>query len=102
SPSAHLSGRLKQLNDITVFSVAYHGIGIGDNEIKLIFNKFYRVWNEDTRKTKGTGLGLYIVKTVLERHRAQIRVKDNLPSGSIFEVVFPLTSTVSLVAADRR
>lgn len=101
-PCAHVSVRLTQENDSVVFSVADHGIGIADNEKKLIFNKFYRVGSEDTRKTKGTGLGLYIVKTVLERHRAQIRVKDNLPSGSIFEVVFPLTSTVSLVAADRR
>jgi len=63
-------------------------VGIADNEKRLIFNKFYRVGNEDTRKTKGTGLGLYIVKTVLERHRAQISVKDNTPSGSIFEVIF--------------
>jgi len=55
---------------------------------KLIFNKFYRVGSEATRKTKGTGLGLYIVKTVLQKHNASIKVKDNTPSGSIFEVTF--------------
>lgn len=55
---------------------------------KLIFNKFYRVGSEATRKTKGTGLGLYIVKTVLQKHNATIRVKDNTPTGSIFEVIF--------------
>ena len=87
-PCAHVSVTLAQDNGNVVFSVADHGAGITDSEKKLIFNKFYRVGSEDTRKTKGTGLGLYIVKTVLERHRAQIKVKDNTPSGSIFEVIF--------------
>lgn len=71
-----------------LFSVTDHGQGIPDEEKKLIFNKFYRVGNESTRKTKGTGLGLYIVRTVLQKHNATIRVKDNTPTGSIFEVTF--------------
>jgi signal transduction histidine kinase len=68
--------------------VADHGIGIADAEKNRIFDKFYRVGSEDTRNTKGTGLGLYIVKEVLDKHEASIRVKDNDPSGSIFEVIF--------------
>ena len=68
--------------------VADHGIGIADHEKNRIFDKFYRVGSEDTRNTKGTGLGLYIVKEVLEKHQASIKVKDNRPVGSIFEVVF--------------
>ena len=68
--------------------VADHGIGIADQEKGRIFDKFYRVGSEDTRNTKGTGLGLYIVKEVLEKHQARIKVKDNRPVGSIFEVVF--------------
>lgn len=70
--------------------VADHGIGISDAEKSRIFDKFYRVGSEDTRNTKGTGLGLYIVKQVLDKHEASIRVKDNRPVGSIFEVVFGL------------
>jgi signal transduction histidine kinase len=70
--------------------VADHGIGISDMEKSRIFDKFYRVGSEDTRNTKGTGLGLYIVKQVLDKHEASIRVKDNRPVGSIFEVVFGL------------
>jgi len=68
--------------------VADHGIGIADNEKSRIFDKFYRVGSEDTRNTKGTGLGLYIVKEVLDKHEASIKVKDNEPTGSIFEIVF--------------
>jgi signal transduction histidine kinase len=71
--------------------VADHGIGIADAEKNRIFDKFYRVGSEDTRNTKGTGLGLYIVKEVLDKHEATIRVKDNRPAGSIFEVTFGLT-----------
>lgn len=71
-----------------VFSVADHGIGISDAEKSRIFDKFYRVGSEDTRKTKGTGLGLYIVKHVLDKHQAIIKVKSNHPSGTNFEVTF--------------
>jgi signal transduction histidine kinase len=62
--------------------VADHGIGIADNEKNRIFDRFYRVGNEDTRNTKGTGLGLFIVKQVLDKHEATIKVKDNRPAGS--------------------
>ena len=71
--------------------VADHGIGIADEEKGRIFDRFYRVGSEDTRNTKGTGLGLFIVKQVLDKHEATIRVKDNRPAGSVFEVVFGLT-----------
>lgn len=70
------------------FYVADHGIGIADAEKNRIFDRFYRVGSEDTRNTKGTGLGLYIVKHVLDKHEASIKVKDNKPVGSVFEVVF--------------
>ena len=68
--------------------VADHGIGIADAEKPRIFDRFYRVGSEETRNTKGTGLGLYIVKEVLNQHEASISVKDNDPTGSVFEVVF--------------
>ncbi|CDS99530.1 MULTISPECIES: sensor histidine kinase [Sphingobacterium] len=87
-PCANVVVKLTNEAQGIIFSVSDHGIGISDAEKKLIFNKFYRVGSEATRKTKGTGLGLYIVKTVLQKHNASIKVKDNTPSGSIFEVTF--------------
>lgn len=93
-PCASVAVTLKPIeNGGILFSVADFGKGIPDEEKKLIFNKFYRVGNESTRETKGTGLGLYIVKTVLQKHRAQIQVKDNLPNGSVFEVIFDQYAT---------
>jgi len=80
--------RLYSRDSKIFLEVADHGIGIADAEKNRIFDRFYRVGSEETRNTKGTGLGLYIVKEVLDKHEASISVKDNEPQGSIFEVVF--------------
>jgi signal transduction histidine kinase len=72
-----------------------NGIGISDSEKNEIFTKFYRVGNEETRRTKGTGLGLFIVKHVVDLHHGKIEVRDNDPKGTIFEVSIPsLKSTI--------
>jgi two-component system, OmpR family, phosphate regulon sensor histidine kinase PhoR len=72
-----------------IFSVADLGSGVPESEKSRIFNKFYRVGNEDTRKTKGTGLGLFIVKHIVNYHSGEIKVLDNHPSGAIFRVTLP-------------
>jgi len=87
-PCAEVNVKLFRKDGQVYLMVADQGIGIADNEKNRIFDKFYRVGSEDTRNTKGTGLGLYIVKQVLDKHEASIRVKDNIPEGSVFEVVF--------------
>jgi signal transduction histidine kinase len=87
-PCETVGVKLFRKDDKVFLQVADHGIGIPDVEKSRIFDKFYRVGSENTRNTKGTGLGLYIVKEVLDKHEASIKVKDNRPVGSIFEVVF--------------
>lgn len=64
------------------------GQGIADEEKKKVFDKFYRVGNEQTRKTQGTGLGLYICKKIAQSHGAEITITDNAPQGSNFTVTF--------------
>jgi signal transduction histidine kinase len=71
-----------------VMRVSDTGIGIPDEEKENIFDMFYRVGNEEMRKSKGTGLGLYIVKNVAALHNGKVFVKDNNPQGTIFEVIF--------------
>lgn len=87
-PCAEVLVKVFSNNGIVHFIVADQGIGISDPEKSRIFEKFYRVGSEDTRKTKGTGLGLFIVKQVLDKHQATIKVKNNHPSGTVFEVIF--------------
>ncbi len=66
--------------------VADHGQGIPDNEKQAVFDKFYRIGNEETRQTTGTGLGLYIVQQVVRAHGGSIRVTDNQPKGTVFHI----------------
>jgi len=73
-----------------IFSVADHGIGIKIQDRKKIFDRFYRVGDEDTRKTKGTGLGLYIVKKIIDKNDGTIRIENNKPNGTIFIVTLPI------------
>ena len=87
-PCAEIYVKLYKTDGYVHFSVVDSGIGINDQEKSRIFDKFYRVGSEDTRKTKGTGLGLFIVKQVLDKHQASIKVKNNQPSGTVFEVIF--------------
>lgn len=65
-----------------------NGQGIPNSEKEKIFQRFYRVGNEEVRKTEGTGLGLYIVKTLVEKMGGVIKVIDNSPKGSIFVIQF--------------
>ncbi len=87
-PCAEVAVELCQIDGKPVLTVSDKGLGIPDGEKMLIFDKFYRVGDENVRKSKGTGLGLFIVKEVLQNHDADISVKDNVPQGAIFEVTF--------------
>lgn len=79
-----------QKKDNIQLSIADQGIGIPESEKNKVFSKFYRVGNENTRKTKGTGLGLYLSQKIAADHHTQIRIKDNQPAGSIFTIEFPI------------
>ena len=80
-------GISKENNNVKL-SIKDKGVGILDAEKLKIFQKFYRIGNENTRNSKGTGLGLYIVKKIVTLYKYDISVKNNSPKGSIFEVLF--------------
>lgn len=77
---------LRSENGRTTLTVSDHGFGIPENEKKRVFEKFYRIGNEETRRAKGTGLGLYIVQKIVEAHNGKIEVTDNRPNGTVFKV----------------
>jgi signal transduction histidine kinase/CheY-like chemotaxis protein len=72
--------------------IAVHdrGIGIPAGEMKFLFERFTRASNAKRSKIKGTGLGLYFAKTLVERHGGNIQVQSALGEGSTFTVVLPL------------
>jgi signal transduction histidine kinase len=70
-------------------TVCDEGPGIPMEDRERIFEKFYRSGNEGTRSAKGTGLGLYIVKRLVQQLGGGITVKDRRPHGSIFAASFP-------------
>jgi two-component system phosphate regulon sensor histidine kinase PhoR len=80
---------LKKNNEALYLSIADHGPGISDKEKGNVFGRFYRIGNEETRSTKGTGLGLYIVHSLVEAQEWSIRILDNKDGGSIFEIIIP-------------
>lgn len=83
-----LSVSLQQTEGQIILDVADQGPGIPDKEKKKIFERFYRVGNESTRTTKGTGLGLYLCERIAQDHHAHIKVKDNAPKGTVFTIIF--------------
>lgn len=71
-------------------AVEDEGSGVPARERDRIFRKFYRIGNEDTRKTKGTGLGLHLVSRITALHGGIVSVKDGTKKGARFEVFFPI------------
>lgn len=66
-----------------------NGIGISDEDRKMIYDKFYRVSHGLVHNTKGTGLGLTIVEHIIQAHAGKIELKSKLNEGSSFKLIFP-------------
>ncbi|MEL6718567.1 MAG: HAMP domain-containing sensor histidine kinase [Bacteroidota bacterium] len=88
--AARIHTKMQQVDNHIEITISDQGIGISDKEKKLVFQKFYRVGSEDTRSTKGTGLGLYIVHEIVRAHNGTIRILDNEPKGTIMDLRLPL------------
>lgn len=82
--------RLQRRKKQAVLEVIDQGLGIPESERKKIFQKFYRIGNEETRQHKGTGLGLFLTHQIVQSLKGKILIRHNLPTGSVFELIFPL------------
>jgi two-component system, OmpR family, phosphate regulon sensor histidine kinase PhoR len=78
-----------------VLTVTDTGIGIPEDELELLFGRFYRTTTSQEQAIQGTGLGLSISKTIVERHGGSIAVRSRQDVGSTFEVRLPLTDARS-------
>lgn len=75
-------------------SISDFGPGIPIKERKNIFRMFYRIGDEKTRQSSGTGLGLFLVSRILRQHSAIITVNDNIPCGTTFNIIFKDTASL--------
>lgn len=88
-PGGILSVRLYREEDNAVLQVSDTGAGIPEDALSHIFERFYRVDKARSRATGGSGLGLSIVRTIVQRNRGEIQVYSVLGQGSTFTVTFP-------------
>jgi two-component system, OmpR family, phosphate regulon sensor histidine kinase PhoR len=80
----------KGMGDFIEIKVSDRGIGIPPDEIPRIFEKFYRVKDPKTRQVTGTGLGLFIVKGIVEAHLGSIEVESVVNVGTTFRILLPV------------
>lgn len=81
---------IKQNGLHTLITCADNGSGIPDNEKQRITEQFYRIGNEETRQSKGTGLGLHIVHQIVKAHKGELYFEDNAPRGLKVVIKLPL------------
>lgn len=71
-------------------SVQDEGVGLSGDELKNLFTRFYRAKNDQTTKTSGTGLGLYLTKFFVEAHQGRVEVTSTQGVGSTFTIILPV------------
>ncbi|WOP21946.1 ATP-binding protein [Bacillus pumilus] len=71
-----------------LFQVVDHGIGIKEEDLPKIFDRFFRVDEARNSETGGTGLGLSIAKQIAEEHRAELKVDSRIGEGTTMTILF--------------
>ena len=93
APGGTLSIELKRKSESAILRIADTGVGIPQEAIGHIFERFYRVDKARSRKSGGSGLGLAIVKNLVTHNDGVIEVESELSKGTVFTVTFPLFDT---------
>lgn len=102
SPKERFLGvKLHRVNGTVKLEVLDHGIGIPRSEQSKIFEKFYRVGDPLVHTTKGSGLGLSLVRHIVEAHGGQVSVESAPGQGSRFVIALPLAAGGQMAAARR-
>ena len=92
-PGGKLSVRLLRQDDNAILQVSDTGMGIPEDALTHIFERFYRVDKARSRATGGSGLGLAIVRAIVLRNRGEITVDTEVGKGTMFTVSFPVFET---------
>ena len=89
TPGGNLYIKVYRQQDNAILQVTDTGVGIPEDAIGHVFERFYRVDKARSRKTGGAGLGLAIVRNMVERNQGTIRVESTFGQGTSFYVTFP-------------
>jgi signal transduction histidine kinase len=84
--------RLEQQGDMARLIVTDSGIGIPQNDLPQLFQRFYRASNADTQHISGMGIGLYVVKEIVTLHGGTVAVESCEGAGSAFTICLPLSA----------
>lgn len=94
--------RLRTEGDQVIFTVEDNGVGIPEERQAGLFQPFYRVQLKETRAIKGTGLGLHLVKTIIEQHSGHVRFQSTYGQGSTFGFDLPRAAVAATSGRSRR
>ena len=96
-PGTEIEVSFRVQDDELITTVADHGVGIGKSQIDRLFTKFGRIFNPLSVQAGGTGLGLYIVKNLVESHDGRIWVSSQEGKGSKFNFSLPIAKQLPLI-----
>jgi len=82
------------VGNVLEIAVEDTGIGVPRNDVHLLFNRFFRSGNAVRVVTDGSGLGLYLVKSIVERHNGTVSVHTEENRGSTFTITLPLKESM--------
>ncbi|WP_313527364.1 sensor histidine kinase [Anaerotignum sp.] len=83
----NITVNITNLKDAVHISIKDSGIGVPDESKEHLFEPFYRVDSSRSREVGGSGLGLALVKKIIEVHRGEIKISDNTPHGTEFSII---------------
>ncbi len=86
-----VAGKMMSGGELIQFAVSDHGMGIPKEHLGKMFQRFHRVDNRDTREIGGTGIGLFLVKALVEMHHGKIWIESEVGKGTTFFFTMPIT-----------
>jgi PAS domain S-box-containing protein len=84
-----ISIEAEKKDERVIITIIDTGIGISKDEVKKVFTKFYQAYTGDDRKNEGTGLGLFICREIIQKHKGEIWAESELGKGSKFIIKLP-------------